>query len=426
MRILIIGSGGREHALAWKLRQDPIVKEVLVAPGNGGAAALGETIPLQVSHIPGIVALAKERKVDLVVVGPELPLVLGLSNALEKQGIPCFGPNAYASQLEGSKAFAKHVMEHAGVPTADYHVFEDFASAKAFIQEADRPLVVKADGLAAGKGVTVANSPEEALAAAQRCMVKGAFGMAGDRLVVEEVVRGEEASLIAVCDGTAVVPLATSQDHKAIGEGDVGPNTGGMGAYSPAPILPEEKLVAMCDKVAKPIVDAMAASGHPFIGVLYAGLMIAGDDVNVLEYNVRFGDPECQPLMARLDSSLAELMLACVEGRLTPAMAQWKPQASCCVVMASEGYPGAYAKGKRITGLEDADSLDGVTVFHAGTVLKDGAYYTTGGRVLGVTALGDDLASAKSKAYEAVDRIHFEGAYVRRDIADKGLTAMRS
>lgn len=418
---MIVGSGGREHALAWKLAQSPKVDEIFVAPGNGGTAAIAENIAIPDSHVPALARFAKERGVDLAVVGPEVPLVLGLSNAMAKQGIPCFGPDAYAAQLEGSKSFAKLVMEQTGVPTARSATFENYDSAKAYLDKHPIPVVIKADGLAAGKGVIVAHTREEAEKALDRCMRKQSFGMAGDRVVIEEALEGEEASFLALCDGETVVPLASSQDHKPIGEGDTGPNTGGMGAYSPAPILPESELDNVCDLVARPIVKAMAASGHPFKGVLYAGLMVKDGDYKVLEYNVRFGDPECQPLLARLDSDLAELMLACVEGRLDSSMVRWKPQSSCCVVMASQGYPGAYAKGKAIEGIDKAEELDGVTVFHAGTKLKADRILTSGGRVLGVTALGDDLKAAQTRAYEAVDRISFEGSYVRRDIGDKGL-----
>lgn len=418
---MIVGSGGREHALAWKLAQSPTVDEIFVAPGNGGTAAIAENIAIPDSHVPALARFAKERGVDLAVVGPEVSLVLGLSNAMAKQGIPCFGPDAYAAQLEGSKSFAKLVMEQTGVPTARSETFDDYESAKAYLDEHPVPVVIKADGLAAGKGVTVARTREEAEKALDVCMRKQSFGMAGERVVIEEALEGEEASFLALCDGETVVPLASSQDHKPIGEGDTGPNTGGMGAYSPAPILPESELEKVCDLVARPIVRAMAASGHPFKGVLYAGLMVKDGEYKVLEYNVRFGDPECQPLLARLDSDLAELMLACVEGRLDPSMIRWKPQSSCCVVMASRGYPGSYATGKVIEGIEKAEDLEGVTVFHAGTKLEAGRIVTSGGRVLGVTALGDDLKSAQTLAYQAVDRISFEGSYVRRDIGDKGL-----
>ncbi|TVM35714.1 phosphoribosylamine--glycine ligase [Oceanidesulfovibrio marinus] len=421
MKILIVGSGGREHALAWKLAQSPKVDDIFVAPGNGGTAGIAENVPIPDSHVPALARFAKERGVDLCVVGPEVPLVLGLANAMAKQDIPCFGPDAYAAQLEGSKSFAKLVMEHTGVPTARSATFDDYDSAKAYLDKHPIPVVIKADGLAAGKGVTVAATREEAEKALDTCMRKQSFGMAGERVVIEEALEGEEASFLALCDGKTVVPLASSQDHKAVGEGDTGPNTGGMGAYSPAPILPESELEKVCDLVARPVVEAMAASGHPFIGVLYAGLMVKDGAYKVLEYNVRFGDPECQPLLARLDSDLAELMLACVEGRLEPSMITWKPQTSCCVVMASQGYPGSYRTGMAIEGIDEAEELEGVTVFQAGTKIEAGRLVTSGGRVLGVTALGDDLKAAKERAYEAVDRIRFENSYVRRDIGDKGL-----
>lgn len=421
MKVLVVGSGGREHALCWKLAQSPKVDELICAPGNGGTAQVAENIDVPDDDIPGLVSLAKNRKVDLVVAGPELPLVLGLANALSKEGIPCFGPNAYSANLEGSKAFSKNVMHDSGVPTAPFRVFDEFVNAKNFVREKGTPLVVKADGLAAGKGVVVANTIEEAIEALEDMMVKKSFSSAGDRVVVEEALSGEEASFLAFCDGEHYALLPSSQDHKAIHEGDTGPNTGGMGAYSPAPILPEEKYAETAEQVIAPILKHLAAKDEPFKGILYAGLMFDGDVPNVLEYNVRFGDPECQPLLMRLDTDIVDIMTACIEGRLDQIEVAVKPETAICVVMAAEGYPGPYPKGMEITGIDEADKLEGVKVFHAGTRLENGRILTTGGRILGVTALGANLAEAKKRAYEAVDKIHFDNSYCRRDIGDKGL-----
>lgn len=425
MKILVVGSGGREHALCWKLSQNPKVEQILCAPGNGGTAQIGENIAVKDDDIPGLISLAKEREVDLVVAGPELPLVLGLENALRQEGIPCFGPNAYAANLEGSKAFSKNVMHDAGVPTAPFRVFDEADDAKAFIKEKGAPIVVKADGLAAGKGVVVATTVEEALEAIDDMMVKRSFGAAGERVVVEEALKGEEASFLAFCDGEHYALLPSSQDHKAVYEGDTGPNTGGMGAYSPAPILPKEKYAETAELCIKPILKHMAAKGEPFKGVLYAGLMYTENGPSVLEYNVRFGDPECQPLLMRLETDLLEIMFACIDGKLDQIDVVSTPQTACGVVIAAEGYPGSYPKGMEVTGLEDADAMEGVKVFQAGTKLEDGKIVTSGGRVLCVTALGDDLAAAQKKAYEAVDKVHFDNSYYRRDIADKGLKRLK-
>ena len=421
MRILIVGSGGREHTLAWKLKQSPLVEEIFIAPGNGGTAQVGQNTAITDVNLAGLTAFAKENGVDLVVVGPELPLVLGLKEVLEEQGIACFGPNSFAAKLEGSKAFAKTVMQETGVPTSAFEVFDDFDQAKAYLEAHEAPIVVKADGLAAGKGVIVAKTQEEALAALEDMMVKKIFGAAGEQVVIEEALVGEEASFLAFCDGENILCMPSSQDHKPVGEGDTGPNTGGMGAYSPAPVLPEADYEKIADLVVRPVVEGLARFGSPFVGVLYAGLMFTESGPKVLEYNVRFGDPECQPLLTRLDSDLAEIMLACVEGRLDTVTPVWKPETSICVVMAAEGYPLSYQKGMPITGIEDAESLSGVHVFHAGTGMKDGKLVTSGGRVLGVTALGQDLAQAQKLAYKAVDKIHFDKKYFRRDIGDKGL-----
>ena len=421
MKVLIVGSGGREHALAWKLRQSPLVKELLIAPGNGGTALEGTNVPVGDDDLPALVSLAKKEKVDLVVVGPELPLVLGLENGLAEEGIRCFGPSAYAANLEGSKAFSKILMREAGVPTADFQLFDDVESARAHIREKGAPIVVKADGLAAGKGVIVAKTVEEALAAVDDMMVRKVFGSAGDRVVIEEAISGEEASFLAFADGDNVAFLPSSQDHKPVGEGDTGPNTGGMGAYSPAPVLPRGRFEETADLVIRPVIQRLKQRGHPFRGVLYAGLMYTDDGIRVLEYNVRFGDPECQPLLMRLDGDLAEIMLACLDGRLNEVEVKTKPETAMCVVMAAKGYPGSYPKGMEISGIAEAEAEEGVKVFQAGSRIEEGRTVTSGGRVLGVTALGKDLAQAKQAAYRAVDKVHFEDSYVRRDIGDKGL-----
>lgn len=425
MKILVVGSGGREHALCWKLSQNPKVKRIICAPGNGGTALIGENVDIKDDDIPALIALAKDQQVDLVVVGPELPLVLGLENSLTHEGIPCFGPSAYPANLEGSKAFSKNIMADAGVPTAPFRVFDEFDEAVAFIKKKGAPIVVKADGLAAGKGVIVATTVEEALEAVEDMMIKQSFGAAGERVVIEEVLKGEEASFLAFCDGKNYALLPSSQDHKAINEGDTGPNTGGMGAYSPAPILPEDKYAETAEMCIKPILRHLAAKGEPFKGVLYAGLIYTENGPFVLEYNVRFGDPECQPLLMRLETDLLEIMFACIDGKLDQIDVKSTPQTACGVVIAADGYPGDYPKGMKITGLDEADAMEGVKVFQAGTRIENGQAVTSGGRVLCVTALGDDLAAAQKKAYEAVTKVHFDKSYYRRDIADKGLKRLK-
>ncbi|SMF36271.1 phosphoribosylamine--glycine ligase [Desulfovibrio gilichinskyi] len=420
MKVLIVGSGGREHALAWKLGQSPKVSEIFIAPGNGGTRLEGTNVPIKDDDLPGLVKFAKENKIDLVVAGPELPLVLGIKEALAKEGIPCFGPGAYAANLEGSKAFSKMVMRDSGVPTAPFQVFEEFERAKAFVESKGAPIVIKADGLAAGKGVVVASTVEEAIESLEAMMVAKEFGSAGERVVIEEALKGEEASFLAFCSGEEYALLPSAQDHKAVGEGDTGPNTGGMGAYSPAPILPQEKYEETAELVIKPVLKLLADRGEPFVGILYAGLMYTPDGPSVLEYNVRFGDPECQPLLMRLDSDLAEIMLACVENRISEVEVKLKSETTLCVVMAAGGYPGSYEKGMEITGFEEAEQVDGVKVFQAGTTYKDGKTLTNGGRVLGVTALGADLGAAQARAYEAVAKLSFKDAYYRRDIGNKG------
>ncbi len=426
MNVLVIGSGGREHALCWKLAQSPRVSRVLAAPGNGGTAEVAENVPVRDDDIPGLVALAKKENVGLVVVGPEAPLAAGISDEMAAAGIPCFGPSAFAAQLEGSKAFAKTVMREAGVPTAPFGVFDDAEAARAYVRQKGAPLVVKADGLAAGKGVVVARSVDEALAAIDDMMVTKSFGAAGARVVVEDALIGEEASFLAFCDGERFALLPSAQDHKAVFDGDQGPNTGGMGAYSPAPVLPEAKYAETAELCIRPILKRLAELGHPFRGVLYAGLMFTADGPQVLEYNVRFGDPECQPLLLRLDSDLTEILFACIEGRLTPDLVRVRPETALCVVLAAPGYPGAYPKGMEIRGLAEADAVPGVKVFQAGTRAEGGRAVTSGGRVLGVTALGPTLVEAKAGAYAAVAKLHFEGCHFRRDIGDKGIARAKN
>lgn len=420
MNILLVGSGGREHALAWKLSQSPKLTRLYIAPGNGGTASLGTNVSIKDDDIATLVTFAQDHAIDLVVTGPELPLVLGLQEALQDVGIPCFGPCAYAAQLEGSKAFAKRMMRETGVPTPAFEVFQEYEAARAYVRQHALPMVIKADGLAAGKGVVIAQTLQEAEDAIKDMMVDKVFGDAGTTVVIEEALVGEEASFLAFCDGKNIVTMPSLQDHKRIGDDDTGPNTGGMGAYSPAPILPDEDYAAMGELSIRPIVDHLAQTGQPFKGVLYAGLMMTERGPMVLEYNVRFGDPECQPLMARLDADLIDIMMACIQGTLTSSQVKYHAQTSCCVVMAAAGYPKSYPKGMIITGIEDAEKC-GATIFQAGTKLEDGNIMTTGGRVLGVTALGDTLEEARAKAYSAVSKITFENSYYRTDIAMKGI-----
>lgn len=421
MRILIIGSGGREHALAWKLKQCPEVTELFVAPGNGGTAGIAVNVPIKDSDIPALVAFAREKAVDLVVPGPELPLTLGVVDAMKEAGIPCFGPVAACARLEGSKAFAKEVMQAAGVPTAAAGVFSNRADAEAFVAAHGAPLVIKADGLAAGKGVIVAMTDEEVRAALDLMFDDHAFGDASSTVLIEEFLKGEEVSLLCFCDGKTALPLPSAQDHKAVFDGDKGPNTGGMGAYSPAPILPDEKLDAMADVVTRPILAEMARRGTPFTGILYAGLMMTEDGPKVLEYNVRFGDPECQPLLMRLKNDLVDVITACLEGRLDAMTLDIENRSALGVVLTAAGYPGSYPKGMPISGIDDAERLDNVQVFQAGTRRDGDRVLSNGGRVLCVTALGKNLKEAQQRAYEGLDQLSMEHSQFRSDIGLKGL-----
>lgn len=421
MKVLVVGGGGREHALVWKLRQSPLVSAIFCAPGNAGIDELAEPVAIDSGNVADLVAFAREREIDLIVPGPELPLTLGISDEAERAGLRCFGPSRAAAQLEGSKAFTKDLLRECGIPTADYGVFEDAESARAYARQLGAPLVVKADGLAAGKGVILCDDIAAADAAIERIMAARAFGEAGDRVVIEEFLVGEEASFMAVTDGRTVLPLASSQDHKRVGDGDRGPNTGGMGAYSPAPVVTGELHQQIMDEVMHPVVAGLARRGIVYRGVLYAGMMITAGGPKVLEFNVRFGDPECQVIVARLRSDLLQLMVAAVDGGLDRIAIEWDERPAVCVVMAAEGYPDDYEKGRVIEGLDAVrDWPDGV-VFHAGTARRDGRVVTTGGRVLGVTALGADLEAALRAAYATVEKISWSGAHYRRDIAHRAV-----
>ncbi|MBI5523076.1 MAG: phosphoribosylamine--glycine ligase [Desulfarculus sp.] len=427
MKVLVIGSGGREHALVWKLAQSPLVEELYAAPGNPGMAGEAVCVAIDPTDTQALLALALEKGIDLAIVGPELPLTLGLADVFEQKGILVAGPSQYAAQLEGSKAFAKKLMAKYGVPTAAYREFDDPAAAKEYVRSAGRRLVVKADGLCGGKGVLLCKDPAEAEAACVQVMEALEFGQAGCKVVVEEWLEGEEASFLVFTDGHTIVPMPTSQDHKAIGEGDTGPNTGGMGAYSPAPVVTPEMAERVMKQVIHPMIDGMRLDGTPYKGILYAGLMIdAHGDFKVLEFNARFGDPECQPLLMRLESDLADILHKLAQGKLHEAQVEWSPKPTVCVVLASGGYPGHYDKGKEIKGLESAATCSGVVVFHAGTALKEGRLVTNGGRVLGVTAIGDTIKDAIEKAYEACDQISWQGMYYRRDIGHRALARLKA
>ena len=428
MKVLIIGSGGREHALAWRVAQSKNVDTVYVAPGNAGTAleAKVENLPLASDDIEALADFAGNNEIGLTIVGPEAPLVAGIVDRFQADGLACFGPTAAAAQLEGSKAFAKDFMARHGIPTAAYGNFTDIDAAIAFIRSVGAPIVVKADGLAAGKGVIIAGTVTEAETAVRDMLAGNAFGDAGHRVVVEEFLTGEEASFIVMADGENILPLATSQDHKARDEGDLGPNTGGMGAYSPAPVIDQALHDKAMQTVIRPTVEGMAAEGMPFTGFLYAGLMISpAGEIRVLEFNVRFGDPETQPIMMRLESDLAELCLAAVDGKLDRVRADWNPRPALGVVMAAGGYPGSYVKGKVITGLENA-ARSGSMVFHAGTQMQDGQVVTAGGRVLCVCAMAGSVADAAAAAYAGCADIHWDGAFYRRDIGYRAIARERA
>ena len=424
MKVLVIGGGGREHALVWKIKQSTKVDAIYCAPGNAGIKALAECVDISSGDISGLLAFALEQRIDLTVVGPEDPLTEGIVDTFQENGLRVFGPDSKGAILEGSKVFTKDFLAKYNIPSARYGAFTKRGAAKKFVKSIGLPCVVKADGLAAGKGVIIAQSLEEAEEAIDLIMKDKAFGRAGNQVVVEEFLRGEEASFIAFTDGKTILPLPSSQDHKAIFEGDKGPNTGGMGAYSPAPVMTDEMTKRVMDEVMLPTVQGMAAEGRLYKGMLYAGLMIDGDRINVLEFNCRFGDPECQPLLMRLNSDLVEVLEACIDGTLDQVTLDVDERPTVCVVIASEGYPGKYPTGKAISGLVKAAKIEDVQVFHAGTSMNGRQVTTSGGRVLGVTAIGDDIQSAIAKAYEAVSIISWPGCYYRRDIGHRALARL--
>jgi len=426
MKVFVIGSGGREHALIWKLSQSPAVSKLYAAPGNAGIGQIAELIPIAAEDIPVLVSFAKKEKIDLTVVGPEVPLVAGIVDAFTEKKLTIFGPTRAAARLEGSKIFAKQLMVHHHVPTAAFQVFESLDAASASLLKRKGPCVVKADGLCQGKGVLVAQDLEEASAAIRVLMEKKAFGIAGERIIIEDCLEGEETSILALTDGEELLILPSSQDHKRIYERDLGPNTGGMGAYSPAPIVTSALESEIKEKILKPVLRGMAEEGTPYRGLLYAGLMITKEGPRVLEFNVRFGDPETQAVLPRLKGDFASLLLEVAQGRL-PRTIEIDERPAVSVVLASKGYPGSYEKGKVITGLEAASSQEeGVFLFHAGTSKHDGKFVTSGGRVLTVTALGTTLEHAVQRAYRAVSKIQFEGVYYRKDIAYRALAKKES
>jgi len=416
MRVLVVGSGGREHALSWAIAASPLVDRVYCAPGNAGIAEDAGCVPVSANDTAGLIAFCKKAGADLVVVGPEAPLVAGLVDALEGEGIAAFGPSKAAAALEGSKGFVKDLCAREGIPTAAYRRFRDAATAKAYIAERGAPIVIKADGLAAGKGVTVAATVAEAQVAVDAALAEGRFGAAGAEIVVEEFLEGEEASFFALVDGTNVLPLAAAQDHKRVGDGDTGPNTGGMGAFSPTPLVTPALEGIVMERILLPTVRAMARDGRPFKGVLYAGLMLTEGRPKLLEYNVRFGDPECQPLMMRLMSDIVPALIATRDGILNKVDLRWYDEAALCVVMAAKGYPDGPLHGTEIRGLDKAAAAPDVKIFHAGTKRDGGRILADGGRVLGVTALGKDLGAARERAYGAIDNIDWPQGFCRRDI----------
>jgi phosphoribosylamine--glycine ligase len=425
LRVLVVGGGGREHALVWKLASSPRVQKIYAAPGNAGIAAEAECVDIAPTDMNGLLEFALAQRIDLTVVGPEVPLTLGIVDLFSQKGFPIFGPSEKAAMLEGSKVFAKELMVRAGIPTAPFAVFDDVKAAEAYIKKRGAPIVVKADGLAAGKGAIVAGNVSEALHAAEDMLVRGRFGKAGKRVVIEDCLVGEEASVLAFTDGQSVLMMIASQDHKQIYDGDTGPNTGGMGAYAPAPVAGGTMLDEILEKVMKPAVKEMADLGRPYVGVLYAGLMIDKEAFNVVEFNCRFGDPEAQALLPLLDTDLFELMERTIASDLEGAEIEWQDRHAVCVVVASGGYPEKYEKGKIIAGLDAVSRMKNVAVFHAGTALENGRVVTNGGRVLGVTGLGKTLEESMDTAYEGIRRIDFESMYYRKDIGAKGLNRYR-
>lgn len=421
MKVLVIGGGGREHAVCKKLSESKDVTQILCAPGNAGIAQVARCIPeVKATDVEGIVALAKKEKVDFVCVTPDDPLALGCVDRLEEEGIPAFGPTAYAAQMEASKIFSKNLMRKYGIPTAKCEIFTEMDKALAYLDAQEAPIVVKADGLALGKGVVVASTIEEAKNAVIEMMEGGKFGRSGARVLIEECMVGREVTVLCFCDGKTIRPMPASQDHKRVFDGDKGPNTGGMGAFAPSPLYTEEIAARTEKEILLPTLNAMNSEGFTFKGVLYVGLMLTKDGPKVVEYNARFGDPETQVVLPLLESDLFAIMRAVREGRLAETDIRWKKESAACIVLASGGYPGKYESGKLISGLEDAEAA-GATVYHAGTKKTDAGYVTAGGRVLGVTALGDTLADAVHSAYAAAEKIHFEGAHMRRDIGSRDM-----
>ncbi len=416
MRVLVIGGGGREHALVWKISQSPKVTEVFCAPGNAGTAELATNVPIPADQIDQLIAFAEEKEIGLTVVGPEQPLVMGIVDRFQEKGLRVFGPTALAAELEGSKAFSKDIMKKYGLPTAEYETFTAHDEALKYLEKETGPIVVKASGLAAGKGVILCRNAEEGRSAVDTIMKDKSFGDAGDKVVIEEFLEGQEVSVLAFTDGNSVLLLDSAQDHKAALDGDLGPNTGGMGAFSPAPVFTDLLRQKVRDKIMFPLIRAMKTEGRPYQGILYAGLMLTALGPKILEFNARFGDPETQPLLVRMESDIVPLFEACIDGTLNQCDLKWKPESSVCVVMAAKGYPGSYEKGKEISGLDEAGALPDVVVFHAGTKEAGGKVFTHGGRVLGVTATGADTSSAIKKAYEAVAKIKWDGIHYRKDI----------
>ncbi|MBI3316577.1 MAG: phosphoribosylamine--glycine ligase [Candidatus Omnitrophica bacterium] len=426
MKVLVIGQGGREHALAHKISKSPLLTKLYAAPGNAGISQIAECHGVDTDQIAGLLDLAKKNSIDLTVVGPEAPLAAGIVDEFQKSGLSIFGPNQAAAMLESSKAFSKDQMTKFGIPTADYEVFSNINEAKHFMIETEMPVVVKADGLAAGKGVVICQSSQEGVAALTQMMSEGVFGAAGKKVVIEKVLEGEELSVLALTDGEKIIPLASSQDHKRAYDHDRGPNTGGMGAYSPCPFISEEKFREVVDLTIRPMVAGMAKEGTPYRGLLYAGVMMTRQGPFVLEYNCRFGDPEAQAVLPRLKSDLLPVLAEIAGGSLKTQSVEWYDKSCLAVVLASGGYPGFYHKGFKITGLESVASQENIFVFHAGTVKgPQGEFLTAGGRVLVVTALGENLKAAYERAYQAVGQIHFEGGFYRRDIGRRGMEVLR-
>jgi len=421
MKVLVVGGGGREHTLVWKIGQSPLVEKIYCAPGNPGIAELAECVHIGADEIDALCYFAKAEQIDLTIVGPEVPLTMGIVDIFQAAGLEVFGPNKAAAQIEGSKKFSKDLMAKYNIPTAAYQSFTDHAAAVAYVRKTGAPIVVKADGLAAGKGVIVANTEEQAIEAIDDIMLDKVFGTAGASVVIEEFMAGEEASFFAFTDGKNILPLASSQDHKRVYDNDEGPNTGGMGAYSPAPVVTAELHDEIVETIVRPTIEGMAREGCPYVGILYVGLMIEGGKPRVVEFNARFGDPEAQPLLMRMKSDIVPVLQACARGALTQDLIEWHDKAAVCVVMASGGYPAAFAKGLPIDGLDAAAAIDDLMVFHAGTSLKSGKVVNNGGRVLGVTALGDTVKAAIDKAYQGVAVISWENVHYRKDIGARAL-----